>query len=111
MGVAFVPAHGFAGQFSGDAVVALKGSWGTSPSGSFFGSPASRRHPKLLLVRFENGIAQRVDPLVTGFQLEDGSRWARPTGVAFGPDGALYFTSDSEVNGLFRLRKITKPAK
>jgi len=108
MGVHFVPAKGLDARFTGDAVVALKGSWGTKPSGSFFGDPASRREPKLVLVRFEDGEAQRVDDLVTGFQLEDGSRWARPVGVATGPDGALYFTSDSGVNGLFRLKKITK---
>ena len=45
----------------------------------------------------------RVDDLVTGFQLANGDRWARPVGVAIGPDGALYFTSDSGTNGLFRL--------
>ncbi len=32
--------------------------------------------------------------------------WARPVGVAVGPDGALYFTSDSAINGLFRLRRV-----
>ena len=50
----------------------------------------------------------RVDDLVTGFQLENGGRWARPVGVAIGPDGALYFTSDSETDGLFRLRRKNK---
>lgn len=35
-----------------------------------------------------------------------GDGWVRPVGVALGPDGALYFTSDSDTNGLFRLRKI-----
>jgi len=108
MGVHFVPANGLDANFIGDAVVALKGSWGTKPSGSFFGDPASRREPKLVVVRFKDGEAQRVDDLVTGFQLEDGSRWARPVGVATGPDGALYFTSDSGVNGLFRLKKVIK---
>ena len=44
-----------------------------------------------------------------GFNLRDGERWARPVGVAIGPDGALYFTSDSGTNGLFRLR--TKKAE
>jgi glucose/arabinose dehydrogenase len=44
--------------------------------------------------------------LVTGFQLSNGDRWARPIGVAVGPDGALYFTSDSETHGLFRLKKV-----
>jgi glucose/arabinose dehydrogenase len=87
-----------------DAIVALRGSWGTQPSGGCIGDPASRREPKLVAVRFQDGKAQRVDDLVTGFQLHDGERWARPVGVAVGPDGALYFTSDSGVEGLFRLR-------
>jgi len=29
-----------------------------------------------------------------------------PVGVSVGPDGALYFTSDSGINGLFKLSKI-----
>jgi len=49
-----------------------------------------------------------VDDLITGFQMPDGERWARPVGVAIGPDGALYFTSDSDTNGLFRLRRAQK---
>jgi len=61
-----------------------------------------------VLVRFKNGEAQRVDDLVTGFQLKNGARWASPVGVAIGPDGVLYFTSDSGVNGLFRLKKLIK---
>jgi len=43
---------------------------------------------------------------MTWFQSESGARWARPVGVAFGPDGALYFSSDSGINGLFRLSKM-----
>jgi len=108
MGVHFVPSHGLDARFTGDAIVALKGSWGTRPTGNASGDPASRREPKLVVVRFQDGKAQRVDDLVTGFQFKDGSRWARPVGVAIGADGALYFTSDSGVNGLFRLKKITK---
>jgi len=108
MAVHFVPAHGLGSHFTGDAVVALKGSWGTQPSGDSSGDPATRREPKLVIVRFKDGRAQRVDDLVTGFQLANGRRWARPVGVATGPDGALYFTSDSGVNGLFRLKKTAK---
>ncbi len=106
MGVAFVPAGAMDKTLEFDAVVALRGSWGTKPGGGFLGDPASRRHPKVVVVRFKDSQAQRVDDLVTGFQLPDGDRWARPVGVAVGPDGALYFTSDSDTNGLFRLRKI-----
>ena len=105
MDVAFAGPGALDERFAGDAVVALHGSWATSPSGGYAGDPSTRRHPKLVVVRFEAGQPRRVDDLVTGFQLPDGRRWARPVGVAFGPDGALYFTSDQGVNGLFRLRR------
>jgi glucose/arabinose dehydrogenase len=106
MGVAFVPAGAMHKALEFDALVALRGSWGTQPGGGALGNPATRRAPKIVAVRFEDGRAKRVDDLLTGFQLDDGERWARPVGVAIGPDGALYFTSDSGINGLFRLRKV-----
>ncbi len=108
MAVVFVPAGAMDKSLQHDAIVALRGSWGTQPLGGFIGLPSTRRHPKLVVVRFHNGVALRVDELVTGFQLANGNRWARPVGVAIGPDGALYFSSDSETHGLFRLRKQTK---
>ena len=108
MAVSFVPQGAMEKNLEYDAIVALRGSWGTQPAGNYFGDSATRRHPKLVVVRFDKGKAIRVDDLVTGFQLEDGDRIARPVGVAMGPDGALYFTSDSGVNGLFRLRKISR---
>ena len=70
------------------------------------GRASTRRPPKIVVVRFKDGQAVRVDDLVTGFQLPDGKRWARPAGVAVGPDGALYFSSDSDANGLFRLQRV-----
>ena len=105
MAVAFVPPGALDARFENDAVVALRGSWGTRPAGSARGDPATRRPPKLVRVRFEDGTAIGVDDLISGFQLEDGERWARPVGVAIGPDGALYFTSDSGAQALFRLRR------
>lgn len=104
MGVAFVPRGALDKNLEHDAIVALHGSWGTQPDGGPFGAKSTRRPPKLVVVRFKAGKAQRVDELVTGFQSDDGERWARPVGVAIGPDGALYFTSDGGINGLFRLR-------
>lgn len=104
MGVAFVPAGALGPGYAGDAVVALRGSWGTRPSGGAWGDRATRRPPKLVRVRFAAGRASAVEDLVSGFQQADGERWARPVGVAFGPDGALYFTSDDGIEGLFRLR-------
>lgn len=105
MGVTFVPIGAMDKKLELDAIVALRGSWATKPSGGFFGDAATRRPPKIVVVRFDNGRVRRVDDLVTGFQLKNGDRWARPVGVAVGPDGALYFTSDSQTHGLFRLKK------
>ncbi len=104
MGVAFVPMGAPDKQLEGDAIVALRGSWATAPGGGFLSANASRRQPKLVLVRFQSGEATTVEDLLTGFQLANGDRWARPVGVTIGPDGAVYFTSDSGINGLFRLR-------
>ena len=105
MAVEFVTPGAMHASITGDAVVALRGSWGTFPSGGARGDQATRRHPKVVLVRFENGEAVRVDDLITGFQDENGDRWARPAGVALGPDGSLYFASDEEANALFRLSR------
>ena len=106
MGVAFVPDAAMDPRLAGDAIVAVHGSWGTKPRGWGIGDAATRRPPKIVAVRFQDKQAQRVDDLISGFQLPDGKRWARPVGVAIGPDGALYFTSDSDFNGLFRLQRI-----
>ena len=105
MGVAFVPQGGLDARFEGDAVVALHGSWGTQPSGSASGDKASRRPPRIVRVRFGDGRPVAVEDFVSGFQLADGDRWGRPIGVGFGPDGALYFTSDGGTEGLYRLRR------
>ncbi len=104
MAVAFMPQDTADPKLSGDAVVALHGSWATRPSGGIFGDKSTRRAPKIVAVRFSEGAAQRVDDLINGFQLPDGERWARPVGVAVDGDGALYFSSDSGANALFRLR-------
>ena len=106
LGMAFVPKGGMDARLEFDAVVALHGSWGTQPGGGYIGRAATRRAPKIAVVRFQDGQALRVDDLVTGFQLQNGERWARPAGVALGPDGALYFSSDSDINGLFRLKRM-----
>lgn len=92
-------------SFRHDAIVALHGSWATS-DGTGRGDPASRREPMLVRVEFdEQGEATGdVHPFIEGFQLEDGSRWARPMGVAFGEDGSLFFTSDGGIHGLFQLK-------
>jgi len=106
MGVAFVTGGAMDQRMTGDAIVALHGSWATRPYGKYWGEQSSRRPPAIVVVRFDKGTAKRVDPFIGGFQMAGGERWARPVGVAIGPDGALYFTSDSGINGLFRLRRL-----
>ena len=106
MGVAFVPSGALQPEMVGSAAVAIHGSWGTKPSGSYFGSKASRRPPQIVLVRFDKDEASDVVPLIEGLQDAKGNRLARPMGIAFVSDGALYFTSDGGIiEGLFRLQR------
>lgn len=99
-GIAFLPENWVGGQFAGSAIVAVHGSWATQPGAG----AESRRHPKLTLVEFANNSPIGIIDMITGFQRGDGSRFARPSGVAMGADGNIYFTSDGgEVTGLFRL--------
>lgn len=105
MDVHFITEGQLSKNYKGDAIVAVHGSWGTQPDGTGSGAPATRRPPKLVLVRFANGRAVRVDDLVNGFQNVRGRRMARPMGLSTGRDGVLYFTSDGGINGLFRLIK------
>ena len=107
LGVAFVAASAMDERFVNNAIVALHGSWGTQPDGAFTGPASSRRPPAVVMVRFNHQEAVDIEPVITGFQDEDGKRWARPAGVALGPDGGLYVTSDGgEFQGLMRLRLL-----
>ena len=102
MAVAFFPIDKGENELSGNALVALHGSWATQ----YAGNKASRRPPKLVMVRFHEGKPRGVEDVLTGFQLSDGSRWARPVGVAVGPNGAIYISSDGTPSALFRLRRM-----
>ena len=102
-GIAFISDNKLGEEFAGSAVVAIHGSWARQPGGG----DETRRPPKLALVRFSGNQPQGVEDMVTGFQRSDGSRFARPSGALIGPDGYLYFTSDSgDVEGLFRLGPV-----
>ena len=61
------------------------------------------------MVHFKEGSPTHVTDVVTGFQRENGSRFARPCGMLMGNDGNYYFTSDDgDVTGLFRLTRRGK---
>lgn len=96
-------------SFQGDAIVALHGSWATSDGGGR-GDPSTRREPMIVRVEFnDEGVSTGdVHSLIEGFQLENGHRWARPMGIAFGNDGSLFFTSDGGTEGLYRLRPLSQ---
>jgi glucose/arabinose dehydrogenase len=94
--------HAFPSLYRGGAFVTLHGSWHQPPvpprvifvplDGD---SPA---HP----VKWDDPATQWSE-FVGGFQHADGSRIARPTGVAVGPDGSL-FVSDDQTGGIYRIR-------
>lgn len=82
LGITFAP-EGSA--YAGDAFVALHGSW----------NRGTRTGYKVVRLPFENGQPTGAyEDFVTGMVLSDEEVWARPVGVAFGPDGALYFSED-----------------
>lgn len=107
IGAAFYPehqtgAHAFPERYRGGAFVTLHGSWHQPPV-----------PPRVVFVPMD-GDAPRTpvdwsDPskqwteFAGGFQVPDGSRIARPTGVAVGADGSL-FVSDDETGGIYRIR-------
>lgn len=98
--IAFLQNSSLGQKYNGNALVAIHGSWAKKPGQGI----ESRRKPKLVMVNFDGAPPLRAVDLITGFQRVDGSRFARPCGIATGADGHVYFTSDSgEVTGLFRL--------
>ena len=101
MDVQFVRAGQLTPTRNGSALVALHGSWAI-PDG---GNETGRRRPLIDLVEFVDGKATgKVTEVVTKFQDDAGVRFARPVGLAIGADGDLYFTSDENETGVYRLK-------
>jgi len=85
LGIVFYEASQFPAEYSGDAFVALHGSW----------NRAKRTGYKVVRLPFKDGRPTgEYDDFLTGFVVDDSSVWARPVDVAVAHDGSLLVTDD-----------------
>jgi glucose/arabinose dehydrogenase len=107
IGAVFYPlhpsgAHAFPDAYRGGAFVTLHGSWHQPPvPPRVVFVPMNGDDPKTP-VDWNDPSAQWKD-FIGGWQLADGRRRARPTGIAVAPDGSL-FVSDDLDGGIYRIR-------
>lgn len=95
-------AYAFPERFRGGAFVTLHGSWHQPPV-----------PPRIVFVALNgddprtpvdwNDPAKQWQQFVGGFQSASGARNARPTGIAVGTDGSLFF-ADDQAGGIYRVR-------
>ena len=107
IGAAFYPlapsgAYAFPAAYRGGAFVTLHGSWHTPPVPPRVAFVPMRGDEPLTPVDWNDPTRQWHD-FVGGFQTADGTRVARPTGIAVGTDGSL-FVSEDEHGGIYRIR-------
>lgn len=102
LGLDFVPEQSVYGSLSGQLLVAFHGSWAVDATGS----AASRRPPKITALHLEDGAVITQQDIVSGFQLDDGQRWARPVDLLALPDGSILFSSDGPTSAIFKLTPI-----
>jgi glucose/arabinose dehydrogenase len=84
LGLSFAVKPGLPGAYGPGALVGVHGSWNRNPP----------RPPEVSFFAWRDGTLGPQQTLLTGFQLEDGSRWGRPVMAVQGPDGALYVSDD-----------------
>jgi glucose/arabinose dehydrogenase len=84
---AFAPPGVWPAPFAGSLFVAEHGSWNRGePTGS-----------KIVRVAFDaqGRASDTVEDFATGFTVSNHDVWARPVGITFGSDGALYMAEDA----------------
>lgn len=78
-------ASAFPPDYTGDAFVALHGSW----------NRAKRTGYKVVRLHLKDGVPNgEYEDFLTGFVLDDDNVWGRPVGVAVAHDGALLVSED-----------------
>jgi glucose/arabinose dehydrogenase len=98
-GMAFYNNRRFPLKYRGGLFIAFHGSWNRAP--------LPQAGYKVMFVPIERGIATGpAEVFIDGFAGKDvtpnGARY-RPVGVAVGPDGSLYVTSDQGAGAVFRI--------
>jgi len=96
--------YAFPAAFEGGAFVTLHGSWHQPPVPPRVVFVPMRGDEPVTPVNWADPDAQWRE-FVNGFQRPDGSRLARPTGVAVGPEGSL-FVSDDASGAIYRIRPV-----
>ncbi len=86
LGLAFTTGTPLKAVLGEGSLIAAHGSWNRTPP----------REPYVVFAPWDAdaGTLGATEPLVTGFQNADGSRWGRAVAAVPGPDGALYVTDD-----------------
>jgi glucose/arabinose dehydrogenase len=86
LGLAFTSGTSLEPTLGEGAFITSHGSWNREPP----------REPSVVFSPWDDQASAlgMPEPLVTGFQNEDGSRWGRAVMALPGPDGALYVTDD-----------------
>lgn len=76
----------FPEEYVNDAFVTMRGSWNRFPATGY----------KVVRVHFEDGQPTEISDFLSGFLIEDGTaHFARLAGLAFGPDGSLLISDDT----------------
>lgn len=86
IGMVFYTASQFPAEYSGDALVAMRGSWNRDPATGY----------KIVRVRYQNGWPVGFEDFLTGFLIENGGAYiGRPAGLALAPYGSLFISDDT----------------